>query len=348
MKNKATKPDQPLFTSSPPNESELHEFNKSSLTERIYYSLAEAADNVAEIVKCTPKNLLQYGCSNQIRLITPVPKGKNVKPVNTLDWLRGESTSIGQPDSVFWSIPDMLLLNPEDCKEIDLHGSAEQSDFKMGYVFFLMHEGILRPLPPTLATDFTSTWRWRVFSQGKPEHIAITQEDIFVTREELQNFIRQKCKQPDELSAKPESTPNSTPIPAKKVDANSDVHTTPGANGVEVPSDTENSENKAPESLNPELIDQPWLIAHEEDPDPKQSWYPPARFFARTLVKGNPSLADDRNNLAKKVSNLLAEKGIYTRDDKVKKEKLGPGTIRKAFSKVNLRKFIEATPVDEL
>jgi len=79
--------------------------------------------------------------------------------------------------------------------------------------------------------------------------------------------------------------------------------------------------------------DKPWLIADPRDPDPKQKWYIAARYFARLLVKEDPSLRRKRLILANKVGKKFEEYGIYRRGGK---EPPDPATIVKAFIKVDL------------
>lgn len=57
----------------------------------------------------------------------------------------------------------------------------------------------------------------------------------------------------------------------------------------------------------------PWLIADPNDPQPKQSWYIPARYFARQLVKDDSTLLTKRNKLAVKVVQSLSNAGIKKR-----------------------------------
>ena len=77
----------------------------------------------------------------------------------------------------------------------------------------------------------------------------------------------------------------------------------------------------------------PWLIADPRDPEPEQPWYTPARYFARALVKDDPTLLVKTSILADKVAMSLAKVNIYKRGGK--KPLLGV-TVLKAFSKISL------------
>lgn len=79
------------------------------------------------------------------------------------------------------------------------------------------------------------------------------------------------------------------------------------------------------------LDDKPWLIANSKDPDPKQSWYIPARYFARMLVNSDPSLLVKQSLLASKVLDHMKKAGIYKRGGKKHHD---PSTIKKALANI--------------
>ena len=76
-----------------------------------------------------------------------------------------------------------------------------------------------------------------------------------------------------------------------------------------------------------------WSLKDPKDPDPKQDWYTPARFFAREQVRKDTTLLTKRNLLAEKVSLSLLNAGIYGR---TKNKKFDGSTIKKAFVNVIL------------
>lgn len=78
----------------------------------------------------------------------------------------------------------------------------------------------------------------------------------------------------------------------------------------------------------------PWEIADPKDPKPEQPWYIPARYFARQLIKHNPSLEEKLELLAKKIIPLLTDAGFNKRGGK---KPLMSGTILKALSNVLLK-----------
>ena len=76
-----------------------------------------------------------------------------------------------------------------------------------------------------------------------------------------------------------------------------------------------------------------WFIHNPDDPKPEQSWYTPARYFARQLVEEDPTLLVKRDRLASKVAASLKNIRVFKRGGKLS---LDPVTVKKAFSNVNL------------
>ena len=76
---------------------------------------------------------------------------------------------------------------------------------------------------------------------------------------------------------------------------------------------------------------EPWRIAHPNDPVPQQPWYTPARYFARQLVRDDPTLLAKRKELVKKIAVSMFRVGCYKRGGK---KPFSPDTIRKALSNV--------------
>lgn len=79
--------------------------------------------------------------------------------------------------------------------------------------------------------------------------------------------------------------------------------------------------------------EEPWLVVNLNDPEPKQPWYTPARYFARILVIDDSTLLSQRDELASKVIHSLENVGIYKRGGK---KSFNPATIKKALTKINL------------
>ena len=87
------------------------------------------------------------------------------------------------------------------------------------------------------------------------------------------------------------------------------------------------------ESAKPHAASKPWLAIDPSDPKAQQSWYTPARYFARQLVIKDSSLILKKFLLADQVSKSLAGVGIFKRGEK---EPPAATTVLKAFSNVSL------------
>ena len=77
----------------------------------------------------------------------------------------------------------------------------------------------------------------------------------------------------------------------------------------------------------------PWLIRDPKDPEPAQSWYTPARYFARQIVREDSTLLGKRDLLARRVVQSLTQAGIKKRGGI---KPFDPVTIKKALSNVSL------------
>ena len=77
----------------------------------------------------------------------------------------------------------------------------------------------------------------------------------------------------------------------------------------------------------------PWLIPDPLDGVPEQPWYVPARYFAKQLVKDDPTLLTKRYLLAEKVVRSLIGVGIYKRGGKLPHS---PDTVKKSLSNISL------------
>jgi hypothetical protein len=81
------------------------------------------------------------------------------------------------------------------------------------------------------------------------------------------------------------------------------------------------------------VVEKPWEVREQRDPEASQEWYTPARYFARQLVIKDSTLLQKRSVLAGKVSLSLAAAGFKKRGGK---KNLESGTVLKAFSNVVL------------
>ena len=92
-------------------------------------------------------------------------------------------------------------------------------------------------------------------------------------------------------------------------------------------------ERAAPQAAPAHAASKPWLAIDPSDPKAQQSWYTPARYFARQFVIKDSSLILKKFLLADQVSKSLADVGIFKRGGK---KPPAATTVRKAFSNVSL------------
>jgi len=90
---------------------------------------------------------------------------------------------------------------------------------------------------------------------------------------------------------------------------------------------------KSTPAVEPKSGDKPWMTKNPDDPPPDQSWYTPARYFAREFVRADATLLLKRGVLVQKVSDALFSVGIKKRGGVKKHE---PSTVKKALSNVSL------------
>ena len=76
---------------------------------------------------------------------------------------------------------------------------------------------------------------------------------------------------------------------------------------------------------------EPWKVHQEGDPEPEQDWYTAARYFARELVRDDSNLLTKKKYLYQKISDSLADVGIYKRGGK---KAFDSQTIRKALANI--------------
>lgn len=146
-----------------------------------YYTLMEAENKSQH----TAAELLTAASNRNISLIIKVPEGCVMAPFDTYTETKGEP--------FLNCYPELLVLKPSDCMHIERDGSTEMSDFRKGYMFSF---GRLQPIFPGYGNPHFRNEKcvWRAFLQGKREKIKITPECLYVTNDDLQNFIYENRK----------------------------------------------------------------------------------------------------------------------------------------------------------
>ena len=103
---------------------------------------------------------------------------------------------------------------------------------------------------------------------------------------------------------------------------------------TETASNTDHAEPKSVQDVETNMhTEKPWLVHNTDDPEPRQSWYTPARYFARMLVEEDSALLTKPSILASKVADSLKKVGINKRGGK---KPFNPDTIKKALSNISL------------
>jgi hypothetical protein len=101
---------------------------------------------------------------------------------------------------------------------------------------------------------------------------------------------------------------------------------------IDVPT-TDTAKHAPVQAVGAFVVDKPWLIKNQKDPEPTQPWYTPARYFARQLVSDDSTLLTKRALLSQKVSVSLSKSGFFKRGGV---QALSPDTVKKAFVNVVL------------
>ena len=258
QENNALGTNTPSFEVTPFTESEIIELINSQRQSGLVYKLKK----VAKIAKCTTKKILHFAGTGEITIITSVQSGFDLL---AFDWLSGSTANQEvNPEIEKTFRPEMLVLDPQDCRQIARHGETDQCDFKNGYKF--NGNGTAQIYPPnSFAPIFRKGgWVWRSFREEKPEKIKITRDRLFLLQAELTKLIKlieaedhSECQKPEddaalneekqaeEPSANAEAIPPTTPSPAEKGEANSEAQSMPDKKIDDVPGKIEYGVDKS-------------------------------------------------------------------------------------------------------
>lgn len=177
-------------------ENPLSPSQKDYMPEDNYLALKDAAIDS----RYSETQLLEYASTGDIKLCIPVQDGIYLRPFDK------DTESTGHPPEFLPSL-DKLILDPEYCKQIiDNHDhKTEQCNFRKGYILSFSKPKVLLPSYANPAFARTSCV-WQALKEEQCFHIEIKQEDILVTDDELQSFIRRKPKQSEpKTTTSPES-----------------------------------------------------------------------------------------------------------------------------------------------
>lgn len=73
-----------------------------------------------------------------------------------------------------------------------------------------------------------------------------------------------------------------------------------------------------------------WDKHQEGDPEPEETWFPAARYFAREILKENPNIIFNKTQLSPLVAKRMYENNVR----KDNNQTYEPGTVRKAFRNI--------------
>jgi len=139
---------------------------------KLYFSLSEAA----HIAGLDSSALIHAGGNGSIALCTLLPLGLKVFP-----FYEG---SVGQ----IVDQPELLVLNMDDCRRIELNGMVAQSDFESGYAFPFSEAICI--FPGYRNYDFMyKEATWKVFGGAFPSCINVSSYQLFITRLGLYQFL---------------------------------------------------------------------------------------------------------------------------------------------------------------
>lgn len=151
------------------------------MNEKSHYSLEEAAD----LLKCKIRDLIHLGVLEKITLLAGVPD--NIR-------FRTYDASADLVEKPALLEPQLLVLRPSHCLQIELNGKTEQCDFQEGYL--INPAGKLQKLMPSYGRQrLNHLWAfWRTYDGPFSKKIELLPERLFVVGAELLNLIKGPAK----------------------------------------------------------------------------------------------------------------------------------------------------------
>lgn len=159
---------------------DLPKLKNNHLPPKAYYSLDEAS----EILGCKTGDLVHYGATARLELVTPTPAGLGAIA-------RNRAT---KEFDIAFDAPCLLILTVDAIREIDLVGSVSVGAFRAGYE---MHRHI-----PSRCNPFTgiagndpdykkADWQYvlvKDWNEETPTYITVTTSQLMVVAYELHRF----------------------------------------------------------------------------------------------------------------------------------------------------------------
>lgn len=175
----------------------ISKITKYYLSPKKFIPLSDAA----KLAKCYTNELLIHASQGTIELLTPVPCEISLcqtrHPVDNSDELLKSRTNIlASVDK----IPQLLVLEKEDCEAIATNGHVKRGDFKNGYSFkfgelvrqtpyylLFIKSYSLANTPPSDCDMHSGVWL--TFYLDKPKKIDITIDRIFIELSKFKKLI---------------------------------------------------------------------------------------------------------------------------------------------------------------
>lgn len=185
----------------------ISEITKYCLSPKKFITLSDAA----KLAKCYTNELLIHASQGVIELLTPVPCEISLcqtqHPVDNIDELRKSKLDIYASVD---KIPQLLVLENEDCEAIAINGHIKKGFFEKGYSFkfgqlvqqtpyYLLHIKCFSQANTPPSDSDKCRGVWLTFYLDKPKEIDVTVDRIFIELSKFQELIESS---PDILKTK--------------------------------------------------------------------------------------------------------------------------------------------------
>ena len=176
----------------------ISDITKYLLSPKNFITLLDAAN----FAKCDTNELLIHASQGKIELLTPVPCEIAIcqtrQPINSIGELRKSKTDIYASVK---EIPQLFVLENEDCETIAANGRIKRGNFKIGYSFntgqlvqripyYLSYMKSFSQANAPSSDSIKCKGLWLTFYIDKPKEIDITVDRIFIELSKFQELIK--------------------------------------------------------------------------------------------------------------------------------------------------------------
>lgn len=155
-------------------------------------------EKAAQKINCSQDDLFRAGGNAELELLVVVPEGMPLRLGGKM--LFDGTTFIGEP--ALMRVPNLLMLSPNQCWSISLHGKTTLDSSPKGYNYG--PDGILRVLQPSecdveyliqnslpYRDSQKQHWKnWVVHDDHSPSQFEVTPEMIRVTGNQIEEFLQ--------------------------------------------------------------------------------------------------------------------------------------------------------------